>query len=98
MENVKIHTRGPVIWWLRLTKYGGCAFGNHIWVLPEKENNQKLLKHEYCHVLQCRRLGLFRWCTKYIYYHFKHGYKNNPLEVEAIEYSNSKKTCDAKGG
>lgn len=39
--------------------------------------------HELKHVEQCRRMGIFIFLWKYIYYSAKYGYYNNPLEKEA---------------
>lgn len=41
--------------------------------------------HELKHVEQCRRMGLFNFLWKYVYYSVKYGYYNNPLEKEARE-------------
>lgn len=45
--------------------------------------NQRLLLHELCHVRQYRRYGLIGFLTRYLWLSLKHGYYNNPLEVEA---------------
>jgi len=49
--------------------------------------SDEIIKHEWGHVNQIKRHGVFNFYIKYIYYHFKYGYINNPFEVEAYKSS-----------
>ncbi len=42
-----------------------------------------LFRHELEHVYQVRRNGWLRFNLIYLWYLLRHGYKNNPFEVEA---------------
>ncbi|MFN4247106.1 MAG: DUF4157 domain-containing protein [Flavipsychrobacter sp.] len=46
-------------------------------------DNQRWLLHELQHVLQYKRDGFAGFIYKYLLNHIKHGYYNNPYEVEA---------------
>jgi hypothetical protein len=46
-------------------------------------DNQRWLLHELQHVLQYQRDGFAGFIYKYLLNHIKHGYYNNPYEVEA---------------
>lgn len=45
--------------------------------------NTAWVKHELKHVQQYRQLGLLPFLFKYSWYSLRHGYANNPLEIEA---------------
>ncbi|WP_240671046.1 DUF4157 domain-containing protein [Lacibacter luteus] len=45
--------------------------------------NERWVKHEMAHVEQYKRYGTIRFLLLYTWYSIKHGYTNNPLEVEA---------------
>ena len=49
----------------------------------EFTQNEKLFKHELCHVRQFKEHGYFLFVVKYIWETIKHGYYNNKYEVEA---------------
>jgi len=71
--------------WL-LTKQGYKAitlppFG--IYALPACVDYDWLKRHEECHWDQYKRMGLVKYYVTYVFYHFKYGYKNNPMEIEA---------------
>lgn len=46
-------------------------------------SNQRLLLHELCHVRQYQRYGFIGFLARYLWLSIRHGYYNNPLEVEA---------------
>jgi hypothetical protein len=46
-------------------------------------NNQKWVRHEVAHVMQCQQLGLLRFLAIYVVETLKKGYQNNRFEVEA---------------
>lgn len=75
---------GLINWWLRNTRFIGITlppFG--IYVLEEQLNNSRLLKHEQQHWKQYQDLGAIMFYIKYVWYSLIHGYKNNPMEIEA---------------
>jgi hypothetical protein len=45
--------------------------------------NERWLKHELCHVMQFKKHGGYFFLLKYIWQSIKHGYYNNPYEIEA---------------
>lgn len=47
----------------------------------------KLLDHEMVHMRQWEKGKWFGFFFKYLYYHFRYGYENNPYEVEARKMS-----------
>ncbi|MGH7501214.1 MAG: hypothetical protein ACREL7_05585 [Longimicrobiales bacterium] len=60
----------------------GVALGRTILVHPNVPLTDRLLRHELAHVRQWMRHGL-RFPILYLWYHFKHGYRGNPFEIEA---------------
>ena len=46
-------------------------------------DDQLLLAHEHVHWAQYERLGLVRFYVTYLWYSWRHGYHENPMEVEA---------------
>jgi hypothetical protein len=69
-----------------LSGMGGPAaavtLGNAIVVHPSVAVTSQLLRHELAHVRQWRRAP-FSFPVRYVLEHMKHGYRNNPYEVEA---------------
>jgi len=73
-------------WFLRTFGYGGITlppFG--IFILPERLHQGWLVRHEQAHWQQAQRMGVVRFYAAYIWYTIRHGYRNNPMEVEARE-------------
>ena len=72
-------------------KLGGksvaMVFGKtiHLWGVSKSEflSNENWLKHELKHVEQYGRYGYIGFLIRYLWLSLKHGYYNNPLEVEA---------------
>ena len=76
--------RGPVRWWLRLTGFGGvCLPPFGIYILAERMDNERLVRHEQAHWAQYERMGFLGFYLTYLWYTIRHGYWNNPMEVEA---------------
>lgn len=76
--------RGPIRWWLRMTGYVGITlppFG--IFIVRERINDERLRRHEQAHWMQAQSLGVIRFYLKYLWLSLRHGYKNNPMEIEA---------------
>ena len=76
--------RGPVRWWLRLTGFGGiCLPPFGIYILAERIHSERLVRHEQAHWAQYERMGFMGFYVTYLWYTIRHGYWNNPMEVEA---------------
>jgi len=63
--------------------FNGFAFWPFIVVLDKSD--KRLIAHEMAHIEQQLKGWLFGFYIKYIYYHFRYGYKDNPYEIEARE-------------
>lgn len=75
---------GPILWYMKACGFAGWAsFWRVIYVLPGFENNESLLRHERKHLEQIERDGRVLFSIKYLYWLIRHGYLNNPYEVEA---------------
>lgn len=86
---MKIATAQHVVrWFLRRFGYGAItAPWQTVYVLPERIKDAGLIRHELIHVEQIQRLGAWHWTAQYLWGLLRHGYRNNPLEVEAREKS-----------
>jgi hypothetical protein len=62
--------------------YGGRVLYPFVLFRDDKVTD-KLFRHELEHVYQIRREGFIRFHLFYIWYLIRHGYKNNPYEIEA---------------
>jgi hypothetical protein len=90
LVNIKLHENSWIAqfasWKLRSS---GCAivFGRKIFLynISKQEilSNQELLRHEVAHVFQWKKYGWFRFPCLYVWYSIKHGYYQNPFEIEA---------------
>ena len=58
------------------------TLGRTIIVHPSAELSRRLLQHELAHVRQWRQQP-FTFPLRYVWQHLRHGYRNNPFEVEA---------------
>jgi hypothetical protein len=58
-----------------------------IYILKERINDEVVRKHELVHWSQYEKLGVIGFYAKYLYYRFKYGYWDNPMEVEARQKS-----------
>ena len=73
-------------WFLRATGFAGITlppFG--IFILPERLHQGWLVRHEQAHWKQAQRMGVVLFYAAYIWYTIRHGYRNNPMEIEARE-------------
>jgi hypothetical protein len=58
------------------------TLGRTIFVQSDVRLSDRLLRHELAHVAQWRRQPLtFPW--RYVLEHVRHGYRDNPFEIEA---------------
>lgn len=82
-------------WFPKLIRMGGIALIPFIlYARTREEISESLLKHEYIHVEQVRKLGWFRFYFLYLWYYFKNlikfrnhdeAYYQIPFEKEAYE-------------
>jgi hypothetical protein len=73
---------------LRTTGYRGiCLPPFGIFILAEHMHQQALVRHEQCHWQQAQRMGVLRWAITYLWYNLRYGYRENPLEIEARNFS-----------
>ena len=56
-----------------------------IYVLSEHFRSEELRYHEMIHIEQLERDGSLRFCTLYLYYLIRYGYRRNPYEIEAYD-------------
>lgn len=70
---------------LRRTGFGGVTLPWAIYLLPERMDDQTLIRHERKHAEQIERLGVLRFYVTYAWQVLRHGYRNAPLEIEARE-------------
>ena len=64
------------------------TLGSTIVVHPTARLTRRLLQHELVHVRQWRQRP-FTFPLHYAWQHLRHGYRNNPFEVEAREAENT---------
>ena len=83
MAVVKTAT-GPIAAYMRICGFEGWAsFWRVIYVLPGYETNERLLRHERCHLEQIERDGRLLFSLRYSWWTLQHGYFMNPYEIEA---------------
>lgn len=74
-------------WFLRTFGYGGITLPPlGIYILAERINEERLIRHEQAHWRQYERMGALKFYAAYLWYTIRYGYWNNPLEVEAREH------------
>ena len=82
--------RGPILWWLRATGYGGITMPwGRAYLVPERLDDAGLRAHEAVHLEQIDRLGPVRFVARYLWLLARHGYERHPMEIEARERSGS---------
>ena len=68
----------------------GLVIWPFIWVRRDdsrsKDDERTLIEHEKIHIKQAEKGWVIGFYLKYLYYHFKLGYKNNPYEIEAYQH------------
>ena len=65
----------------------GITLGSTIrWGGLPKDVTQWFLAHEFCHVLQYKRMGFFKFYWTYLTGLLKTSYHTHPMEVEAHDY------------
>lgn len=75
---------GVILWAMRAVgAYGWTSLWRTIYIRPGHENRPELIRHEQRHAHQMETLGRLTFAVKYSWYSLRHGYTNNPLEVDA---------------
>lgn len=75
---------GLLAWYMKRCDFAGWAsFWGAIYVLPGSECDERLLRHERCHLAQIERDGRLLFTLKYSWWTIRYGYWRNPYEVEA---------------
>lgn len=75
---------GLIAAYMRLCGFRGWAsFWRTVYVLPGNEHDQRLLRHERCHLEQIERDGRILFALKYSWLTIRYGYWMNPYEIEA---------------
>ncbi len=82
---MKVRTaRGPIRWFMKACGFAGwTSFWNAVYVLPGRESDQRLLRHERCHLEQIQRDGRLAFAVQYLWWLARYGYQANPYEIEA---------------
>jgi len=81
--NIKT-AKGPIAWYMRACGfYGWASFWRTVYVLPGWENVDWLIRHEAKHLEQIERDGRVLFAVRYLWWLARHGYWNNPYEIEA---------------
>ena len=76
---------GLIAWVLRKTGFAGVTLPWAIYILPERWWDERLHKHEQAHWIQLQNCGVLGFYSRYLWYTLRHGYRNNPMEVQARE-------------
>jgi hypothetical protein len=76
--------RHLIRWLLRWRGFAGvCLPPAGIYILAERMQDKGLIRHEQAHWEQYRRMGFLGFYVTYLWLTIRHGYWNNPMEVEA---------------
>ena len=74
---------GLIGWTLRRTGFAGVTLPWGIYILPERLQDARLVRHEQAHADQIAQYGVIGFYTRYLWFTLRYGYRNNPLEVQA---------------
>ena len=70
--------------WLRLGRFDGITLPPWgVFIRAERLSDERLRRHELVHWAQYERMGAVKFYARYIWLTLRHGYRNNPMEVEA---------------
>ena len=56
-----------------------------IYYVPGALVGPRLTKHEQAHWAQYERMGFIKFYARYLWLTLRHGYRQNPMEIEARE-------------
>ncbi len=73
------------LWFLKTNGYWAITLPTGIYVLEEHMGKDWLIRHERKHEEQAARHGWLVFLARYFWYQIRHGYNNNPFEIEARE-------------
>lgn len=79
-----VHAWGPWSWFLKRNDFIAIPMPwGTVYCLPEYIDDPIMRGHERVHFEQMDREGTLRFIVKYLCFAWKHGYRENPFEVEA---------------
>lgn len=66
---MKVRTATGLLAWLmrRAGFLGWTSFWDTVYVMPDHEHNDRLLRHERCHLQQIERDGRLKFSIRYLY-------------------------------
>ena len=70
-------------WTLRRTGFAGVTLPWGIYILPERLQDARLVRHEQEHARQIDELGVIGFYARYLWFTLRYTYRKNPLEVQA---------------
>jgi hypothetical protein len=75
----------PISWFLRRNQFWAIPnpFTRTVYCLPQHIDDPVMRGHEMVHFEQMDREGTIRFCVKYLWFAWRYGYHDNPLEKEA---------------
>ena len=82
--------KAGIFWRFVLGRFGFMAIAmpwRTVYLMPKYFNHVQLRYHESIHIEQMDRDGTLRFCVKYLWWLWRHGYWANPYEVEAYRRS-----------
>lgn len=65
----------------------GVVVRNDWWHGATLSGRRRLLRHEQCHWIQYKRMGLVRFYWRYMVDTLRYGYRDHPMEIEARDYA-----------
>lgn len=92
---MKIRTAtGITAIYMRAFKFDGwTSFWRVVYVLPGHERDERLLRHERCHLEQIQQDGRLVFAVKYLRWLAKHGYWTTPTRSKPAPPSLSHPGC-----
>jgi hypothetical protein len=79
-----VYAYWPWSWFLRKNGFAAIPMPwRTVYCLPEYIDDHIMRGHELVHFEQMERDGTVWFCVRYLWLTWKHGYTNNPYEVEA---------------
>ncbi len=85
---MKIHWNSTLAKIVLPKKFTAITFGKHVFIKKmqydySSNERDRLLKHESKHVEQYQLFGFFGFLIRYVWYHIRFSYEENPFEIEA---------------
>ena len=88
VPELTVHYRSLLARMLLPKRYVAITLSSHVFTRATSLD-ECILRHEWVHMEQWRRYGLFGFVGRYLWYHFRVGYDANPFEIEAHEAEKS---------